>query len=135
MECHRSTCSSCVLEQHVGTSELCHWSHRWSAILFTKALWSKPCRSGHTLLPSPRHTEPLTSMRLAVALPMLLCHPLLSLQEWEAPQPSKRPDIFPEFEKPERVFLPKPLPGETTHTQCQHTQCCCLDVTAGLHLG
>jgi hypothetical protein len=34
------------------------------------------------------------------------------LQEWEAPQPSKRPDIFPEFEKMERVFLPKPLPGD-----------------------
>lgn len=33
-------------------------------------------------------------------------------QEWEAPQPSKRPDIFPEFDKPERVFLPKPLPGD-----------------------
>lgn len=26
--------------------------------------------------------------------------------------PSKRPDIFPEFEKPERVILPKPLPGD-----------------------
>lgn len=34
------------------------------------------------------------------------------IQEWEAPQPSKRPDIFPEFEKMERVFLPKPLPGD-----------------------
>ena len=33
-------------------------------------------------------------------------------QEWEAPQPSRRPDIFPEFEKPERVILPKPLPGD-----------------------
>lgn len=32
-------------------------------------------------------------------------------QEWEAPVPSRRPDIFPEFEKMERVFLPKPLPG------------------------
>jgi hypothetical protein len=26
--------------------------------------------------------------------------------------PSKRPDIFPEFDKPQRVFLPKPLPGD-----------------------
>lgn len=26
--------------------------------------------------------------------------------------PSKRPDIFPEFEKMDRVFLPKPLPGD-----------------------
>ena len=35
-----------------------------------------------------------------------------ALQEWEAPLPSRRPDIFPEFEKMERVFLPKPLPGD-----------------------
>lgn len=35
-----------------------------------------------------------------------------ALQEWEPPQPSRRPDIFPEFEKMERVFLPKPLPGD-----------------------
>ena len=34
------------------------------------------------------------------------------LQEWETPAPSRRPDIFPEFEKMERVFLPKPLPGD-----------------------
>lgn len=33
-------------------------------------------------------------------------------QEWETPVPSKRPDIFPEFEKMDRVFLPKPLPGD-----------------------
>ncbi|KAF5830038.1 hypothetical protein DUNSADRAFT_15147 [Dunaliella salina] len=33
-------------------------------------------------------------------------------QEWETPAPSRRPDIFPEFEKMERVFLPKPLPGD-----------------------
>lgn len=26
--------------------------------------------------------------------------------------PSRRPDIFPEFEKMERVFLPKALPGD-----------------------
>lgn len=26
--------------------------------------------------------------------------------------PSKRPDIFPEFEKLDRVVLPKPLPGD-----------------------
>eukprot|EP00879_Flechtneria_rotunda_P001063 GHRR01001201.1.p1 GENE.GHRR01001201.1~~GHRR01001201.1.p1 ORF type:complete len:156 (+),score=31.42 GHRR01001201.1:228-695(+) len=38
--------------------------------------------------------------------------PLDAPQEWEAPQPSRRPDIFPEFEKMERVFLPKPLPGD-----------------------
>ena len=34
------------------------------------------------------------------------------LQEWEAPIPSTRPDIFPEFEKMNKVFLPKPLPGD-----------------------
>lgn len=38
--------------------------------------------------------------------------PLDAPQEWEPPQPSRRPDIFPEFEKMERVFLPKPLPGD-----------------------
>ncbi|GAX77112.1 hypothetical protein CEUSTIGMA_g4558.t1 [Chlamydomonas eustigma] len=38
--------------------------------------------------------------------------PLDAPQEWEAPMPSRRPDIFPEFDKPERVFLPKPLPGD-----------------------
>lgn len=35
-----------------------------------------------------------------------------SVQEWEAPMPSRRPDIFPEFEKIDRVVLPKPLPGD-----------------------
>eukprot|EP00798_Chlamydomonas_sp_ICE-L_P020895 gene20895-27745_t len=38
--------------------------------------------------------------------------PLDAPQEWEAPLPSTRPDIFPEFEKMERVFLPKNLPGD-----------------------
>ena len=38
--------------------------------------------------------------------------PHACMQEWEAPMPSRRPDIFPEFDKPERVFLPKPLPGD-----------------------
>jgi hypothetical protein len=33
------------------------------------------------------------------------------LQEWITPQPSRRPDIFPEFEKLETP-LPKPLPGD-----------------------
>jgi hypothetical protein len=32
-------------------------------------------------------------------------------QEWDTPMPSKRPDIFPEFEKLETA-LPKPLPGD-----------------------
>lgn len=32
-------------------------------------------------------------------------------QEWITPQPSRRPDIFPEFEKLETP-LPKPLPGD-----------------------
>jgi hypothetical protein len=52
------------------------------------------------------NSMPVTHV-LCCVLPIGLCS-----QEWEAPQPSKRPDIFPEFEKPERVFLPKPLPGE-----------------------
>ncbi|MEW5311813.1 MAG: hypothetical protein WDW38_003498 [Sanguina aurantia] len=38
--------------------------------------------------------------------------PLDAPQEWETPIPSRRPDIFPEFEKMKRVFLPKPLPGD-----------------------
>mmetsp|Transcript_2268 Transcript_2268/g.3749 ORF Transcript_2268/g.3749 Transcript_2268/m.3749 type:complete len:162 (-) Transcript_2268:745-1230(-) len=38
--------------------------------------------------------------------------PLDAPQEWEVPQPSRRPDIFPEFEKMDKVFLPKPLPGD-----------------------
>ncbi len=33
------------------------------------------------------------------------------LQEWITPQPSRRPDIFPEFEKLDTP-LPKPLPGD-----------------------
>ena len=32
-------------------------------------------------------------------------------QEWITPQPSRRPDIFPEFERLETP-LPKPLPGD-----------------------
>ncbi|KAL6778523.1 CGL20 [Auxenochlorella protothecoides x Auxenochlorella symbiontica] len=32
-------------------------------------------------------------------------------QEWLTPQPSRRPDIFPEFEKLDTP-LPKPLPGD-----------------------
>jgi hypothetical protein len=46
----------------------------------------------------------MPTRRLCACLPV-------HTQEWEAPLPSKRPDIFPEFDKPERVFLPKPLPG------------------------
>lgn len=39
-------------------------------------------------------------------------HVTLSLtQEWITPQPSRRPDIFPEFEKLETP-LPKKLPGD-----------------------
>ncbi|KFM25251.1 hypothetical protein F751_3931 [Auxenochlorella protothecoides] len=33
------------------------------------------------------------------------------IQEWLTPQPSRRPDIFPEFEKLDTP-LPKPLPGD-----------------------
>lgn len=44
-------------------------------------------------------------------LVLMVMHP--QLQEWEAPTPSRRPDIFPEFEKLDQVILPKmPLPGD-----------------------
>jgi len=33
------------------------------------------------------------------------------VQEWITPEPSRRPEIFPEFEKLETP-LPKPLPGD-----------------------
>ena len=36
---------------------------------------------------------------------------LYPAQEWITPEPSRRPDIFPEFEKLETP-LPKPLPGD-----------------------
>lgn len=33
------------------------------------------------------------------------------IQEWITPQPSRRPDIFPEFEK-QSTPMPKPMPGD-----------------------
>lgn len=39
----------------------------------------------------------------------MLC--IFFFQEWITPQPSRRPDIFPEFEKLDTP-LPKPLPGD-----------------------
>ena len=33
------------------------------------------------------------------------------LQEWITPQPSRRPDIFPEFDK-QTTPMPKPMPGD-----------------------
>lgn len=33
------------------------------------------------------------------------------MQEWITPQPSRRPDIFPDFEKLETP-MPKPMPGD-----------------------
>ena len=33
------------------------------------------------------------------------------MQEWITPQPSRRPDIFPEFDKLETP-MPKPMPGD-----------------------
>ena len=38
-------------------------------------------------------------------------HDRFYVQEWITPAPSKRPDIFPEFETLEPA-LPKPLPGD-----------------------
>lgn len=32
-------------------------------------------------------------------------------QEWITPQPSRRPDIFPEFDK-QSTPMPKPMPGD-----------------------
>lgn len=32
-------------------------------------------------------------------------------QEWITPEPSRRPDIFPEFEKL-KTPMPKPMPGD-----------------------
>lgn len=32
-------------------------------------------------------------------------------QEWVTPQPSRRPDIFPEFDK-QSTPMPKPMPGD-----------------------
>lgn len=37
--------------------------------------------------------------------------PLDYPQEWLTPQPSRRPDIFPEFEKLDTP-MPKPMPGD-----------------------
>ncbi len=38
-------------------------------------------------------------------------HDVCWWQEWITPQPSRRPDIFPEFEKL-TAPLPKPMPGD-----------------------
>lgn len=41
----------------------------------------------------------------------ILCSLVNNIQEWITPQPSRRPDIFPEFERLDTP-LPKPLPGD-----------------------
>lgn len=80
---------------------------------------SRQCSSIQALAPRPlRHVCQLRPVRHLIVVASTqpdteeARSPLDAPQEWEAPQPSKRPDIFPEFEKPERVFLPKPLPGD-----------------------
>lgn len=50
-------------------------------------------------------------MALGPAPHACLCRPQSTLQEWITPAPSRRPDIFPEFEKLETP-MPKPLPGD-----------------------
>ncbi len=55
------------------------------------------CCMRHEMQPSPAQPSPAAAA---------------CAQEWEVPQPSRRPDIFPEFEKMDKVFLPKPLPGD-----------------------
>ena len=59
------------------------------------------CKSSNIL----RSSEP---QQIRQALPSL---PFCLLQEWMTPQPSRRPDVQPEFEKLE-VPLPKKLPGD-----------------------
>lgn len=63
------------------------------------------CRVSRQVVPSIRASTPQPDTEEARS-------PLDAPQEWEAPAPSKRPDIFPEFEKMDKVFLPKPLPGD-----------------------
>lgn len=53
------------------------------------------------------HVCPALELRLALG-----SSDLATAQEWEAPMPSRRPDIFPDFERMDQVFLPKPLPGD-----------------------
>jgi hypothetical protein len=60
-------------------------------------------RAGHDLLPPHPPTTPS----------ILSNHPIHSFkqQEWVTPQPTRRPDTQPEFEKLETP-MPKPLPGD-----------------------
>lgn len=53
----------------------------------------------------------LVFARWSVKILKLISHFSYSAQEWITPEPSRRPDIFPEFEKLETP-LPKPLPGD-----------------------
>ncbi|KAF6253751.1 hypothetical protein COO60DRAFT_1628136 [Scenedesmus sp. NREL 46B-D3] len=79
---------------------------------------SRHCSSVQARAPPLRHARQLRPVRHLTVVASTqpdteeARSPLDAPQEWEAPQPSKRPDIFPEFEKMERVFLPKPLPGD-----------------------
>jgi hypothetical protein len=43
-----------------------------------------------------------------LAVPTWRC---MHAQEWITPQPSRRPDIFPEFDK-QATPMPKPMPGD-----------------------
>ena len=66
---------------------------------------------------TPETEEARSPLDAPQVMPSLQPYPMHSLstpdtQEWEAPAPSKRPDIFPEFDKMDKVFLPKPLPGD-----------------------
>jgi hypothetical protein len=64
------------------------------------------------ILPSSERASWSLVFTIAWRFPEQFKMPALHCQEWEAPVPSRRPDIFPEFEKMERVFLPRPLPGD-----------------------
>ncbi|GIL88656.1 hypothetical protein Vretimale_17248 [Volvox reticuliferus] len=71
-----------------------------------------PAACLHPVHPFARRRTPAIPVRSTSPDTEEARSPLDAPQEWEAPIPSKRPDIFPEFEKPQRVFLPKPPPGD-----------------------
>ncbi len=63
------------------------------------------------------HTRPITpslslshTLTLSLSLPLPHSPPFVS-QEWVTPQPTRRPDTQPEFERLDTP-LPKPLPGD-----------------------
>ncbi|KAL4518094.1 hypothetical protein Ndes2526B_g01469 [Nannochloris sp. 'desiccata'] len=88
-----------------------------------------PYHNGLCKLPSLRQFRQNVGMRCSAAQPKKLAKrleivatypepetekersPIDFPQEWITPQPSRRPDIFPEFERLDTP-MPKPLPGD-----------------------